>query len=262
MRPKRSFGQHFLHDRRTIASIIGALEARADEQIWEIGPGTGRLSRRLLAAFGPARVAALERDRDMVAHLAEHVPDLTVVEGDATRADWPALVAGPAVVCGNLPYNVSTPIYFHLLLDHRTRFRRMVLMFQKEVARRLIATEGSKRYGPPSVITRVLADVGLVCKVSPSAFKPPPRVDSAVIRVDPLSEPRFGVQESEISALNRFVRSMFHARRKTIRNNLKGIATDPRAALDQAGVDPAARPEALPPEALVKLWRAVLPTPP
>jgi len=256
---KKSLGQHFLHDTRVMRGIVSALELRDDEQIYEIGPGTGKLSRYLVEAAGHPRVTCLELDHRMVEHLAVKDPALRVIEGDAKAFDWSTVVTGPAVVCGNLPYNVSTVIYFHLLETHRARFRRMVLMFQKEVAQRLIAVPGSKRYGPPSVMTALLSDARMVMTVKPRSFKPPPRVDSAVIRVDPLPTPRFGVNEAEVGAVNTFVHTLFKHRRKTIANNLKLVAgAAAPELLTQAGIDPIARAEIVPPEALVNLWRVVL----
>ncbi|MFT5431641.1 MAG: 16S rRNA (adenine1518-N6/adenine1519-N6)-dimethyltransferase, partial [Myxococcota bacterium] len=123
MRRKKALGQHFLHDPSVLRGICDALEVAPDEQIIEIGPGTGRLTRKLAERFGAERVVCVERDPDMIAHLAEKLPDVRVEFGDATRYPFDELVNGPAVVCGNLPYNVSTGIYFHLLLEHHQLFR-------------------------------------------------------------------------------------------------------------------------------------------
>ncbi len=255
---KKSLGQHFLHDIRVLRAIAGALELRDGEHVYEIGPGTGKLSKVLVEGAGHDRVACLELDRRMVEHLAQKDPALRVIEGDAKTFDWGAEVTGDAVVCGNLPYNVSAPIYFHLLLQHRARFRRMVLMFQKEVALRLVAAPGSKRYGPPSVITALLARTRKLMTVKPRSFRPPPRVDSAVIVVDPLPAPRFGVNVDEVSAVNDFVHALFKQRRKIIANNLKAVVDDPLPALEAVGLDPRVRAEAVPVQSLVELWRAVL----
>ncbi|MFT7621962.1 MAG: 16S rRNA (adenine1518-N6/adenine1519-N6)-dimethyltransferase [Myxococcota bacterium] len=261
MRAKKSLGQHFLHDDGVLQAITRALEWRDDEQIIEIGPGTGQLSRVLAELAGHDLLTCVEKDRAMIAHLARKQKSLKVVEGDAMRFDFTTLLGDePAVVAGNLPYNVGTEIYFHLLENHRGRFRRLVLMFQKEVADRLVASEGSKKYGPPSVMTRVLADARSIMTVKPESFRPPPRVDSSVIVVDPLPEPRFGLSDTDLVPFGRFVRGIFGQRRKTIHNNMKRVV-GPQGpdALAAAGIDPQARPETLAPEALVKLWRAVLP---
>ncbi len=260
MRAKKSLGQHFLHDLSVLRGIVRALDPRDDERIVEIGPGTGKLSRALLDAVGPERLVCIERDRDMIDHLARKLPELDVRAGDATGFAFEELLDGPAAVCGNLPYNVGTEIYFHLLERHRARFRRFVLMFQKEVAVRLVAAPGSKQYGPPSVTTTLLADARLVMTVKPGAFRPPPKVDSAVIAVDPLAAPRFDVAADEVEAFTKFVRSLFLQRRKTVANNLKRVVGADRAAaaLAEAGIESRLRPEVLSCEQLVKLWRAVL----
>lgn len=259
MRRKKALGQHFLHDPTVLRRICEALELETGEQIVEIGPGTGRLTKRLVADFGSACIDCVERDPEMIAHLAEKLPDVRVHYGDATKYPFDELVAGPSVVCGNLPYNVSTGIYFHLLLNHGLRFRRMVLMFQREVARRLIAPEGSKTYGPPSVITNIVAKARSVMVVRPRSFRPPPRVDSQVIVVDPYPVPRYGLEWSDIPAVNAFVRGLFKHRRKTVQNNLKTlIGAAAPAALERCAIDPRLRPEVLAPVTLVDLWRAVI----
>jgi 16S rRNA (adenine1518-N6/adenine1519-N6)-dimethyltransferase len=261
MHPKKALGQHFLHDVHVLNAIVSATEVTDSEQIYEIGPGTGRLTAKLLATVGADRLTCVEKDRDMIAHLSGKFPELKVLEGDARAFDWPSVTVGavsPGVVVGNLPYNVSTVIYFDLLTRHRHLFRRFVMMFQREVAKRLLADAGSKTYGPPSVLTRTLADIRQVVKVSPRAFRPPPKVGSMVVQVDPLDTPRFGLAESEVAPFSTFVRSVFGQRRKTIRNNLKGVTSTPDDVLHRAGVDPSHRPEVLPPETLVRLWRNVI----
>ena len=259
MRAKKAYGQHFLHDGSVLRAIVDALDAQPDERIVEIGPGTGRLTRKLVEAVGADRLVCVERDRDMITHLATYVPEVEVVRGDATQISWEALTGpAPALAVGNLPYNAATPIYFSLL-ESRHLFRRLVLMFQKEVADRLLAQPGTKRYGPPSVLTTLLSDARRVRNVPPSSFRPRPRVDSAVISVDPLEHARFGVQPAEIAPLQQFVRALFQQRRKTIANNLRA-EVGPRAVadLEATGIAPSARPETVPPEALVQLWRRVV----
>ena len=257
MHAKKAFGQHFLHDRGVLAAIVRALDAQPGESVVEIGPGTGRLTAALVTAVGPERLVAIEQDRDMIAHLAETMPELRVLQGDAARFDLDALL--PAAVVGNLPYNASTAIFFHLL-DSRLRIRRMVLMFQREVAERLVAVHGCKAYGPPSVLTKVLTDARLVLRVGPHAFHPPPKVWSAVLRVDPLPAPRFGLGEEDVAPFNEFVHGLFRQRRKTVSNNLRVLVgnTDATAALAAARLDPSLRAEAIAPETLVDLWRHVV----
>ena len=199
----------------------------------------------------------------MVAHLKEKLPDVRVALADAVDFDWDTVIPDPvdcpAVVVGNLPYNASTAIYFELLLMHRHRFRRMVFMFQWEVAERLKAQAGGKIFGPPSVLTHLLADVHLVTKVSPGSFRPPPKVNSAVLCIDPLVEPRYGIDEFDVGPLNAFVHAIFRHRRKTIQNNLKllvGAAAVP--LLTETGINPMSRAETIDTETLVRLWRAVI----
>ena len=258
MRAKKSFGQHFLHSVGVLAHIVDALDASEDETIFEIGPGTGQLTRRLISAFGAKRVKCIEKDRDMVAHLKQHLPDVTVIQEDAVRTTWAEHVTGPSVVVGNLPYNASSQIYFNLLLSHRHLFRRMVFMFQKEVADRFVASEGTKVYGPPSVLTWLLADAHRTMVVKPGAFRPPPKVDSAIVQIDLLRDPRRDVGAS-IDAFNGFVHGLFQQRRKTIQNNLKRMyGPEALACLDEIGIARSARSETVCPELLVDLWRCVI----
>jgi len=262
MRAKKSFGQHFLHDRKILHRIVDAMAAQPDERLIEIGPGTGQLTRVVAERLGVERLVCIEQDRDMVAHLATKLPELQVIQADAMRYDWDTLVPseqrGKAVIFGNLPYNVSTQIYFHLLFGHRTTFRTMVFMFQKEVASRILSGHGSKAYGPPSVMTHLLTDSRLVTNVPPSAFRPPPKVNSAVIQIQPLETPRYGLNEADISQINTFIHALFRQRRKTIRNNLKPVAGErTEDVLATCGVEQRARAETLPPQTLVQLWRTV-----
>ena len=247
-----------------LAAIVRALELQPEELVCEVGPGTGRLTERLITAAGIEQVRCVEMDRDMVAHLAERHPSLSVIQADAAGVDWETITGGsPATVCGNLPYNASTAIYFHLLLVHRHLFRRFVLMFQREVAERLLAGPGSKRFGAPSVMTAVLAEARKVTHVPPSAFRPRPKVDSTVIAVTPRPTPHFGVREDEVEALRVFVRAAFKQRRKTIANNLKPLVGPTAGAqIEALGVDPRTRAEALPVSELVRLWRHVVGNPP
>jgi 16S rRNA (adenine1518-N6/adenine1519-N6)-dimethyltransferase len=260
VRAKKSFGQHFLHDGRVIQAIVNAVNPEANDLVIEIGPGTGRLTKYLVERVGTERLRAVEADRDMVAHLATKIPGLQVIQADAARFEWANLVGEQkAVIVGNLPYNASTAILFHLLLNHRHRFRRMVFMFQREVADRLRAGPGSKTFGPPSVLATLVATVRMVVKVRPSSFRPKPKVDSAVLQFEPREQPLFEIGDHEVNAFNDFVHALFRQRRKTVLNNLKPVS-GPEAAdhLIAAGIDPRARAETLSIESLVALWRHVL----
>lgn len=261
MRAKKSFGQNFLHDDSVIHAIVSGLNPKANELVCEIGPGTGRLTKRLVETVPIEHLVCIEADRDMVQHINAKWPALRVDLADAANYPWEQLEfdGRDAVVVGNLPYNASTAIYFHLLLNHRHRFRRMVFMFQREVADRLRADAGSKIYGPPSVITHLLTAVTLVVKVPPAAFRPQPKVNSAVLAFEPLNQPKFGVHTEEITDFNDFLHAIFRQRRKTVANNLKPLVGQKRNnILIDTGIDPSARAETLPPELLVALWRNVL----
>ena len=258
---KKSFGQHFLHDRKVMHDTARALEWREGEKVVEIGPGTGRLTRVLIDHIPLAAITAIELDREMIEHLAVEMPDLTVLSGDAARMDWGAVVGeGPAVLVGNLPYNASAPILFNALA-HRHRFRRFVFMFQRELALRLAAKPGGGNYGAPSAIVRLLAPVRYLFTVRPSAFRPPPKVDSAVLAFDPLPTPALGVAEAEVEPLSKFIHGAFQQRRKTLRNNLRAMALDTEPILAAVGLEGRERPEELDLETFVALWRASLLSP-
>ena len=254
---KKSFGQHFLHDRKVMHDIARAVGYQPGERIIEIGPGTGRLTRCLLEHIPLEALSAVELDREMIAHLLEAVPGLPVEQADAARVDWSAtLSGGDARLVGNLPYNAAAPIFFNAL-DHRRCFRRLVFMFQKEMAERFTALPGTDHYGAPSVITRLLTEPRWLCIVKPSAFRPPPRVDSAVVVFDPRPEPLLGIQEAEVPAFSSFTHGIFRQRRKTLRNNLRELTPEADRALAEGGIDGTARPETLPLEIIVQLFRLV-----
>lgn len=254
---KKSFGQHFLHDRRILTGIADAVGAEPGEQVVEIGPGTGRLTRYLVERVPAPDLCAIELDRDMIAHLAEHLPEVPVHAADACRVDWAALAERPTRLVGNLPYNASTAILFHAL-ESRQRFRRFVFMFQKEVADRLTAQPGDRNYGAPAALVELVADTRYLFTVKPSAFRPPPKVDSAVVRFDPRPAPLHGLPEDELPAFGRFVHGVFKQPRKTLRNNLRAFHPEADAALEAAGLSGDVRPNTLDLAALVQLWRMVL----
>ncbi len=258
---KKSLGQHFLHDGAILSKIVTALGPLDGEHVLEIGPGTGRLTARLCERVGPERLVCLEFDRDMIAHLGAKLPEVAVLHGDAATFDYEALRPGtPMSLAANLPYNASTAILFHILQSHRARFRRLVVMLQREVAERLLATPGKdgKAYGPPSVFITALCDARPVCRVPPRAFRPPPRVDSMVIALDPLATPRFGLTDAELPRFQRFVRACFEKRRKTLHNNLRAVTSDSAAFIAAAGLAADVRAEVVPAGVLVSLWRAVV----
>ncbi|PLX85188.1 MAG: ribosomal RNA small subunit methyltransferase A [Desulfuromonas sp.] len=244
-RPKKRFGQNFLRDSRIVDRILGAADLGADERVLEVGPGLGVLTDRLLGLAG--EVVAFEIDRDLAEQLQKRPdPRLTVHLGDALQMDWAALLPHPPYkLVANLPYNISSQILFRIL-DHRDRFGRLVLMFQKEVGDRLCALPGTKDYGVLSVFCQLWFDIRKVVTVPPGAFFPPPKVTSVVLAFDPLATPRASVGDEAF--FRRVVKAAFAQRRKTLRNTLIA-AGFPReaveAALVRAGIDPGRRGETL-----------------
>lgn len=249
-RPRRRFGQHFLHERATVARIVAAIGPRPGERIVEIGPGEGVLTAPLLAATG--RLDAVELDRDLAAALrarGDWPGELVVHEGDVLQFDFAALANGaPLRLVGNLPYNISTPLLFHLLAQ-RTAITDMHFMLQREVADRLAATPGTKAYGRLSVMVAAYCTAEPLFRVAAGAFRPPPAVESALVRLIPRAEP--AVPAEHAARFAELVRLAFGARRKTLRNALRGrVEPD---VIEAAGVDPAARPDRLPVTAFARL---------
>ena len=249
-RPRKRFGQHFLHDRNIIAKIVRSIAPVRSQKLVEIGPGLGALTAPLLEAVG--RLEVVELDRDVIPLLRERCADLgelVVHEADALRVDFTALAAGARLrLVGNLPYNISTPLLFHLL-DHADAIDDMHFMLQKEVVDRMAASAGDDAYGRLSVMLARRCAVEPLFTIGPGAFKPPPKVDSAIVRVVPYREPPFAVADPERFA--RIVNQAFSRRRKTLRNALDGLVTV--AEMEAAGLDPGARPETLAPEDFARL---------
>jgi len=259
MRTRKRFGQHFLHDPAVIARIVGAIAARPDEALVEIGPGPGTLTGPLLAAAGTLDV--VEIDRDLAADLqARHGGDarFRLHTGDALQMDWTALARerGRSLrVVGNLPYNISTPLLFQLL-THGAVIHDLSFMLQKEVVDRIVARPGSKSYGRLGVMLAPLCSATRLFDVGPGAFRPPPRVWSSVVQLRMHASPPAWAQLPEYA---RVVTAAFGQRRKTLRNALAGLLDASQIAA--TGVDPAARAETLTPEqfgALAKAAASVL----
>jgi 16S rRNA (adenine1518-N6/adenine1519-N6)-dimethyltransferase len=242
-RPRKRFGQNFLHDQHVLDRIVAAADLQETDRILEIGPGPGALTTRLLATGLP--VLAVEIDRDLATALQErNEANLDVKTGDVLRFDWSNLLQQPPYkLIANLPYNISSQILFKAL-DHRHSFRCLVLMFQKEVGDRLVAEEGSRNYGILSVLMQTWFYIERVVKVPPGAFFPPPKVDSVVLRLEPLSKPRVELQDEEL--YRKLVKSAFAQRRKTARNSLLGSGWQAEQ-IDQAfastEIDPGRRGE-------------------
>ena len=217
--PRKRFGQHFLTDQAVITDIVAAIRPQADDEMVEIGPGLGALTTPLNAALRHLHV--VEIDRDIIAHLQRAYPPscLSVHAGDVLEFDFSALPRALRVV-GNLPYNISTPLLFHLA-RYAERIRDMHFMLQKEVVERMVARPGGSEYGRLSVMLQYRFDMELLFVVPPMAFTPPPQVESAVVRM----LPRAPAQLTAVSqtVLEHLLRCAFSQRRKTLRNSLAGL---------------------------------------
>jgi 16S rRNA (adenine1518-N6/adenine1519-N6)-dimethyltransferase len=245
---RKRFGQHFLHDPGVLEHIVQVIDPRPGERLVEIGPGRGALTERLLTRLD--KLDAVEIDRDLTALLRERFPErLTLHQADALKFDFAALAAergGPLRVIGNLPYNISTPLLFHLLgtIGHLVDLH---VMLQKEVVERMAARPGTEHYGRLGVMLAPHVDVHWLFDVGPGAFQPPPRVWSAVARLQVLPTPRFALP----AAYARVVAAAFSQRRKTLRNSLRALL--PAEAWEMTGIDPGARAEVLSPEQFATL---------
>ncbi len=247
-RPRKRFGQHFLHDAGVVRRIVEAIAPRAGESIVEIGPGEGVLTEPLLARG--AKLQVVEVDRDLAARLRERYRDALVVhEGDALEFDFGALPPGTRVA-GNLPYNISTPLLFHLSrwVDH---LGDQHFMLQREVVDRMVAAASTPEYGRLSVMLQVKYRMERLFRVGPGAFRPPPEVESAVVRMDPIPADRRPAVDA--AAFHALVAQAFAARRKTLRNALRMD----EAALAALGLDSKLRPENLAPADYVRVCEAL-----
>ncbi|GAA5007877.1 16S rRNA (adenine(1518)-N(6)/adenine(1519)-N(6)) -dimethyltransferase RsmA [Acinetobacter puyangensis] len=239
---RKRFGQNFLHDQRVIEKIVRAVNPRRDDNVVEIGPGLAALTSPLIAEVD--QLTVVELDRDLAAGLPNrvlHPERLSIVEADALKFDFSSLATEkPLRVVGNLPYNISTPLLFHLVQQGKV-VQDMHFMLQKEVVERITASPNSKEYGRLSVMLQYYCKATYLFEVPAGAFNPPPKVTSAVFRLEPyLDKPIIAKSEKNLAAL---VAHVFTQRRKTLRNSLKGKLDE--AGFAQAGVDPMARPETL-----------------
>ena len=256
--PRKRFGQNFLRDEGVIDAIARAISPATPDHIVEIGPGEGALTSALIGSG--CRLDAIELDRDLTAGLLAAFsihPGFTLHSGDALRFDFGALAkeGGALRIVGNLPYNISTPLIIQLLTQ-RHIVQDMHFMLQLEVVERLAAAPGSKLWGRLGVLAQYHCEVEALFEVPPESFHPPPKVQSAVVRLAPRkTSPWVEVDET---ALGRCVALCFAQRRKTLHNNLKGYLDD--VALRALGIDPGARAETLSIENFIALTRA-LPTP-
>jgi len=257
---RKRFGQHFLSDRSAVRRIVEILDPHPSDPVLEIGPGRGALTEALLDSR--ARVVGVEFDRDLASHLRRRfsVAGLVVVEGDILTESFERIatdldldVKERFLVAGNLPYNISKPVATKMV-EERGRVRRAVLMFQREVAERICAGPGSRSYAPLTVLVRQAYRVRIAFHLPPGAFRPRPAVTSTVTEWIPVEAP---IDDEALMRLRACLAACFSARRKTLRNNLRGIApggeSQVRAILQEAGIDPGSRPEQVPPEKYVRL---------
>ena len=261
-RARKRFGQHFLEP-AWVARLIAAVAPNSNETFIEIGPGRGALTAPLAERAG--KVIAVELDRDLAATLAPRVPqNVRLVQANFLDVDLPQLLQGehpPVRVVGNLPYNVASPILFRLLdtADEGRLLRDATLMVQREVADRIVAAPGGGDYGAMSIQVQLVADVERVLSLPPGAFRPPPKVRSAVVQLR-FRSPRVDVGSREV--FERVVRGLFLQRRKTLANALKPVAASfGHSSLDvlqKAGLDGGRRPETLSLEDIARLSQAVL----
>ncbi len=236
---RKRFGQNFLIDPNVIRKIVAAIAAKPGDAVVEIGPGLGALTGPLLATCDHLHV--VEIDRDLIARLKEaYSPEvLTIHEGDALRFDFARLPTGLKVV-GNLPYNISTPLLFHLA-DSADRVREMTFMLQKEVVDRMVAEPDTEAYGRLGVMLQYRFDMVKLFDVSPGAFRPAPKVTSAIVRMIP--KPTTALDCADASLLGKIVTAAFGQRRKTLRNTLRDYLNV--ADFEALGIDPVARGETL-----------------
>lgn len=258
-RAKRSLGQNFLVDPNLQRRIVEALSPAPGDEVLEIGPGQGALTRHLAGRV--RRLALVELDDALAERLRREFagdPSVEVVHRDVLRLSLEEVSEDPASlkVIGNIPYNITTPILFHLL-ERRPRPAEIVLMVQREVADRIVAAPGGKEYGALAVGVQTVARAERVLSVGRKAFRPVPDVESAVVRITPFSPPP--LTEPEERAVRELTRAAFSRRRKQMQRILRdayGLAPEEaEARADEAGVDPRARPETLPPETFVALAR-------
>jgi 16S rRNA (adenine1518-N6/adenine1519-N6)-dimethyltransferase len=258
-KPRKWLGQHFLTDPRILGRIADVLEITANDTVVEIGPGRGALTEQLL--LRAKRVVAIEIDRDLAKLLREKYSGderVTVIESDVLDVNLGEAAGGPYLVAGNVPYNITTPILFHAL-EH-PRAERAVYLVQREVAERVIAEPASENYGALSVNLQALASAELAFRVSAGAFTPPPKVESAVMRIVPRADPL--VSSSEEAAYRAMVVGAFGFRRKQMQRVIRELwslgADEAAGILQRAEIEPTDRPEVLTPADFARLLRAKL----
>ena len=239
---RKRFGQNFLNDQGIIRRIVRAVSPLEHQRVLEIGPGQGAITESILASG--CQLDVIELDRDLIPILEGKFGGETnfrIHQGDALKFDFTALAAGDKLrVVGNLPYNISTPLIFHLLTAHNC-IADMHFMLQKEVVDRLAAQPGSKTYGRLGIMAQYFCEVESLFDVPPEAFTPRPKVQSAIVRLTPYETPP--CTANNVDTLQTVLRSAFNQRRKTLRNTLKGVIDS--EAIESLGIDSGLRPEQL-----------------
>jgi 16S rRNA (adenine1518-N6/adenine1519-N6)-dimethyltransferase len=253
---KRRLGQHFLSDPHILQRIADALGATADDTVLEIGPGPGGLTEVLAGRAG--RLVAIEKDADLLPALRERVPGATIVEADALEADWHGIAGPEFLVAGNIPYNITSPLIDKALAPPRPR--RIVFLVQKEVADRVGAPPGGEAYGALSVGVQAVALAERLFTVPAGAFRPRPKVDSAVLRLTPLAEPV--VSDAEVEPFRRLVVGLFGFRRKQMGRGLRELTGwdvgRVEGLLQVAGIEAQVRPETVSPGRFAALLRGLV----
>lgn len=253
---RKNLGQNFLFDFNLTRRIARAAAPLDGFTVIEVGPGPGGLTRALLAE-GAGKVVAIERDARVVPALDEiaaaHPGRLTVIEGDALEIEWPALASGPTKVVANLPYNIATPLLTGwLTTSWPPWFASLTLMFQKEVAERIVAAPGGKAYGRLSVLCQWRCQAKRLFDIDRRAFVPPPEITSSLVQLVPRERCE---QECDVRVLERVTAAAFGQRRKMLRASLKSLLPDPLPLLAEAGIDPELRAEQLAPGRFAALAR-------
>jgi len=241
-RPRKRFGQNFLHDPVVIGKIVSAVHPTRHDRLLEIGPGQGAITAPILAAAG--KLSVVELDRDLIGPLQTRCAEfgkLMIHNADALSFDYCQLAGdAPLRVIGNLPYNISTPLLFHLLKQHHC-IKDMHFMLQKEVVERMAAGPGSRQYGRLSIMLQYRCRVTHLFSIGPEAFNPPPKVESAFVRLEPFNQ--LPVHVADEVLFENLVKQAFSQRRKTLRNTLRDMLD--AETITVLGIDPSARAETL-----------------
>ena len=255
IKPRKSLGQHFLHDENIVRKIVGTLQADSNTTVVEIGPGTGALTRHLIALHPD--FLAIEIDERAVSFLKEEFTELDIRHQDVLTVDWSLIAAekkNTLSIIGNLPYNITSQILFGFL-DHHSCINQAVVMMQREVAERLVAVPGTKAYGILSVLLQRRAEISILFRVSRNVFYPRPDVESAVVSIKFKKDFSSLVEESIVRSV---VRQAFNQRRKTLRNSLKSWQQSCGRLLPEAYAS--LRAEALSPEDFENLILQMIPS--